>query len=485
MKKFLAMMLAVLMLLSMATVAMAEDLGTPNQNDKGWNMGYLRPGATFNLKLEYTNAASAPGESFEFAITAKDGAPAITDYTSSVANTFGTGLANNGTISVTLPEYTVPGTYVYEIQQNAPSADNAKKGVTYDTVVRTMYVYVENNVITGTDGEQTTDGLKCQVAVYEGEEAEAKKCDTFHNVYTAGSLKITKKVESNTGDFFDGNTAQNHEYKFKFTFGNLNSGSDSYYTYTKYTAPATVGGAWTETTAYVSSLEGGFTLRDGEYIVFNNLPVTATYEVYEEDDSPKHQDGTGTYTSSMTSDSKTTGSIANANLNPEATCTNTFGYKNNLSITKKVTGTAGNHGATFTVKVTFGGKGLDVMAGKTYGVTSSKGTGKPAFSPAKNAEGEYEYTFTVTDGETVTIEGLPQNVTYSVEEVNNNEHTPSYDNNKSGTLTNNNVSTTITNDKGIDIPTGVSLDTLPYVLVLALAGAGLVLMIARKRRVQD
>ena len=484
MKKFLAMMLAVLMLLSMATVAMAENLGSPTQNDKGWNMGYLRPGATFNLKLEYTNAASAPGESFEFVITAKDGAPAITDYTSSVANTFGTGLANNGTISVTLPEYTVPGTYVYEIQQTAPSADNAKKGVTYDTVVRKMYVYVENNMVSGTDGEQTTDGLKCQVAVYEGEKAEANKCDTFHNVYTAGSLKITKKVESDTGDFFDGNTAQSHDYKFKFTFNNLNNGNN-YYTYTKHTAPATVGGAWTDMTGDVSNLEGSFTLRDGEYIVFNNLPVTATYEVYEEDDSPKHQDGTGTYTSSMTSDSKTTGSIANANLNPEATCTNTFEYKNNLSITKKVTGTAGNHGATFTVKVTFSGKGLDVMAGKTYGVTSSKGTEKPAFSPAKNAEDKYEYTFTVSDGETVTIAGLPQNVTYYVEEVGNEQHTPKYDDYRSGTLTNTDASTTITNDKGIDIPTGVALDTLPYVLVLALAGAGLVLMIARKRRVED
>lgn len=42
-----------------------------------------------------------------------------------------------------------------------------------------------------------------------------------------------------------------------------------------------------------------------------------------------------------------------------------------------------------------------------------------------------------------------------------------------------------TNDRTTEIPTGVSLDTLPYVLVLALAGAGLVLMIARKRRVED
>ena len=42
-----------------------------------------------------------------------------------------------------------------------------------------------------------------------------------------------------------------------------------------------------------------------------------------------------------------------------------------------------------------------------------------------------------------------------------------------------------TNENKQTIETGVSLDTLPYVLVLALAGAGLVLMIARKRRVQD
>ena len=103
----------------------------------------------------------------------------------------------------------------------------------------------------------------------------------------------------------------------------------------------------------------------------------------------------------------------------------------------------------------------------------------------KNNDGKYVYTFTVTDTETVTIEGLPQNVTYNVvERADSDSHTVTYTN-QSGTLTNQNVAVEITNDKGIEIATGVSLDTLPYVLVLALAGAGLVLMIARKRRVQD
>ena len=244
----------------------------------------------------------------------------------------------------------------------------------------------------------------------------------------------------------------------------------------------------TQTVTYtVDNLEGEFTLKNGDWIEFTDLPVTAILTVYEVDDDPKHTDGNGTYTSSMLEADKVSHTVTTKEAT--YTCINSFKYENDLAITKKVTGTGGNHNATFTVDVTFEGAGLDKMVNHSYTVESSKTrTGDnalPSFVPVKNNDDKYVYTFTVTDTETVTIKGLPQNVTYNVvERADSDSHTVTYTN-QSGTLTNQNVAVEITNDKGIEIATGVSLDTLPYVLVLALAGAGLVLMIARKRRVQD
>ena len=75
MKKFLAMMLAVLMLLSMATVAFADDDPTPDpsadpapdsSNVGNWNITGIAPGGTFDLRKEYRGGLTAPAENFSF-----------------------------------------------------------------------------------------------------------------------------------------------------------------------------------------------------------------------------------------------------------------------------------------------------------------------------------------------------------------------------------------------------------------------------------
>ena len=115
-------------------------------------------------------------------------------------------------------------------------------------------------------------------------------------------------------------------------------------------------------------------------------------------------------------------------------------------------------------------------------------------------DGEYVATVSIKlkHGDTVTITNIPYTVAYTVVEDGTTNiaaegETPIYKNgdytvtmsNASGTIGALRTTATFNNNKEGDIETGVSLDTLPYVLVLALAGAGLVLMIARKRRVQD
>ena len=115
-------------------------------------------------------------------------------------------------------------------------------------------------------------------------------------------------------------------------------------------------------------------------------------------------------------------------------------------------------------------------------------------------DGEYVATVSIKlkHGDTATITNIPYTVAYTVVENGTTNtaaegETPVYKNsdytvtmtNESGTIKALVTTATFNNNKEGDIETGVSLDTLPYVLVLALAGAGLVLMIARKRRVQD
>ena len=473
MKKFLSLMLAVLMLLSMATVAFADGEGdtadgkTPNVGN--WNITGIAPNGTFDLRKEYKGGLTAPAESFSFSFDKVSYPQGVDD---SLSLPFASYTKNSnptetdfGKITVTLPNYSKAGTYKYTMRENVP--EEKKTGVTYDTDERTMIVYVTN---------KEAGGLECQIALIKGDH----KDDAFYNVYETGKVKIVKSVTSNTGSFFAGENATSHEYKFKFTISGVSEQLTAYH-YDKYDGTNTVSGV-------VDNLNGEFTLKNGEWIEFTDLPVQAECTVYEVYDDPKHTDGNGTYTSNMLENDKVSHTVTTTDAT--YTCTNEFAYQNDLAITKKVTGTGGNHNATFTVDVTFEGAGLDEMVKHgSYTVNSDKTrTGDnalPNFTPVKNNDGKYVYTFTVTDCETVTIKGLPQNVTYKVEEqVDSDSHNVTYTN-QTGILTNQDVAVEIKNDKGIDIETGVSLDTLPYVLVLALAGAGLVMMIARKRRVED
>ena len=108
-------------------------------------------------------------------------------------------------------------------------------------------------------------------------------------------------------------------------------------------------------------------------------------------------------------------------------------------------------------------------------------------------------------GESVTLKDIPYGAEYTVTETKRDDYKnvantlteklkggtvdgttdTKEENTRTGKIDHTTEELVFTNTNQQEIPTGVSLDTLPYVLVLALAGAGLVLMIARKRRVQD
>lgn len=484
MKKFLAMMLAVLMLLSMATVAMAEDLGTPsNQNGDGWNKGYFAPGDSFDLKLAYENASSAPTETFNFKIDSVSNAPQITTYTKTVTNTTGAGLGNDK-ISITLPQYTAAGKYEYTITQTAPTDENKTKGVEYDTAARTMIVYVENYEETKDDGT-TEKKLKCQVAVKNGE----NKSDTFNNKYKMGTLKITKKVDSAVG------ADKSTKYNFTISLSNVNNVD---YTGVVFDANDTaVTGASNVTIS--GTTEATFTLQDGQSLKIEHLPAGASYTVketkpsvntsHEGEVTVKYGNTPAEYDEdSTTSTNAATGSITENEIET-ATIENNFEYKGSLVISKIVAGNLGdmvNDEFVFTITI------------------DKEFTSEDIGSKLKNTEGN-TYTATLKHGESVTLKDIPYGAEYTVTETKRDDYKnvantlteklkggtvdgttdTKEKNTRTGKIDHTTEELVFTNTNQQEIPTGVSLDTLPYVLVLALAGAGLVLMIARKRRVQD
>ena len=151
-----------------------------------------------------------------------------------------------------------------------------------------------------------------------------------------------------------------------------------------------------------------------------------------------------------------------------------------LSISKYVAGNLGDKSMYFKFTVTLTGVGDKNYVADGFAVSG----GSYEDNPGKIVVGA-PTTFYLRNGETISIANIPYGVTYTVTEEAVDGYTTTTEGNTDGTIGAANTAVSYTNTKEGTPDMGVSLDTLPYVLVLALAGAGLVMMIARKRRVQD
>lgn len=158
-----------------------------------------------------------------------------------------------------------------------------------------------------------------------------------------------------------------------------------------------------------------------------------------------------------------------------------------LAVTKTVTGNMGDLQKPFTVKVTFTApEGDTVREAITYtddGKDQTIAAGEEGWTGSKYVE------ITLKNGETVKFENIPYGVSYTVEE---NDYTgEGYDeakyDNKNGVINADSpsVTTTITNNKGGTVDTGISMDSLPYVMLLAVACIGMVAFISKKRMARD
>lgn len=257
MKKLFAMLLAVIMIFSLATVSFAsEDVEAPVYEDMetvtvtktytATNEGTVSPAETFSFTaltcVSVTDAAEG---------VSKDNAPVPTIAT--VDFTAGEATATKD-ITITLPEYTSVGIYTYTFSEVV--GDTA--GVTYHADEITLKV----TVIQGADG-------KIRVAAVHTESA-GEKSDDFENVYSAGSLAVSKTVTGNLGD-------QTKDFTVVVTFtapeGLTVKESIPYFDGEE----KTIAAGWTGTT----SVE--IALKHGETVTFGNIPYGVTYTVVEND----------------------------------------------------------------------------------------------------------------------------------------------------------------------------------------------------------
>lgn len=159
-----------------------------------------------------------------------------------------------------------------------------------------------------------------------------------------------------------------------------------------------------------------------------------------------------------------------------------------LEVKKLVTGNLGDRDKEFNVKVTFTAptdKEVKSVISYTDGTAQTIAT---SAWKEKNGSKQAEVTITLKHDETVTFTNIPYDVTYEVVEAdytspeNGKYDAAKYDFTDAAKKVDSASDTvTITNNKESPVDTGIVLDSLPYVLLIAVAVVGVVIFTARKR----
>lgn len=153
-----------------------------------------------------------------------------------------------------------------------------------------------------------------------------------------------------------------------------------------------------------------------------------------------------------------------------------------LAVTKNVTGNMGDRNKYFDVKITVS----DGVDGKNYPDSYTVTGGSDVSNPATIKAGT-ETTFKFKDGDTINIANLPYGVKYKVVETDysGEGYETSYSvvnvNTDGEVVDSINETVTITNNKGAVVDTGIALDSLPYVLLLAVSVVGMAAFVMKKR----
>ena len=157
-----------------------------------------------------------------------------------------------------------------------------------------------------------------------------------------------------------------------------------------------------------------------------------------------------------------------------------------LDVTKDVTGNLGDKNKDFTFLITFTlpeGKTIDTENTNIRFIVNGTYVPTPAeFTFDENGQATVEYT--VKHGGTIEITNLPDGMGYSVKEKGEvdgklDDYDVTYAN-ENGKM-DQDQSVVVTNHKSADVPTGITLDNMPYIILMAVALVGLGAFALRKR----
>ena len=154
----------------------------------------------------------------------------------------------------------------------------------------------------------------------------------------------------------------------------------------------------------------------------------------------------------------------------------------NLEISKLVTGNLGDKSKYFDVTVTLTGE-----EGKIYEESYPVDGGSIAAGSIKVG---IPTIFKIKDGDTITIKNLPYGLAYTVVEEDYTGSNGGYeeakydfsDEEESKLIDNATETIEITNEKTADVDTGISLDSIPYILLLGFAVLGMGALFFRRRQ---
>ena len=171
--------------------------------------------------------------------------------------------------------------------------------------------------------------------------------------------------------------------------------------------------------------------------------------------------------------------------NDEAAFNNTY-TANKLEVSKQVKGNLGDKSKYFDFTITLTGKDEETAYDENgYTVSGGSYDENPTF-----IEVGATTRFKLKHNDTITIENLPKDVTYTVTETAVDKYTTTVNgiegNVAEGETASDKATQAFVNNKGGEIDTGINLTTLPYILVFAgvivIAGAA---FITRRRKYED
>lgn len=164
-----------------------------------------------------------------------------------------------------------------------------------------------------------------------------------------------------------------------------------------------------------------------------------------------------------------------------------------LSVKKEVTGNMGDKKKDFTVHVTFTNPTDRKIDSTISYKIADRDEGK--ITPGMLEKGTYTADIVLSDQETVTFTNIPYGVTYTVTEEDYTGDKGGYDaaaitstdkgEGEEGVIDSVSEAVVVTNHKEKGIDTGINLDSMPYLMMMGVACAGMFTFFTKKRMARE